>query len=71
MLSLMLMPSASSSSVMAGNQGGQASDSTCSLPGNKQRGEVLPGVLCREQEVKQDVMQHHPSGRDSQVLGRQ
>eukprot|EP00983_Pelagomonas_calceolata_P072467 1151734-Pelagomonas_calceolata.AAC.5 len=59
MLSLMLM---------ASNQGGQAGDSTCSLPGGgKQRGGVLSGVLCREQEMWQAAMQHQPS-RDNQVL---
>eukprot|EP00983_Pelagomonas_calceolata_P133981 1162016-Pelagomonas_calceolata.AAC.26 len=44
-------PCVSSLMLMAGNQGGQAGGSTCSLPGGgKQKGGVLPGVLCEEQD---------------------
>eukprot|EP00983_Pelagomonas_calceolata_P101028 1158645-Pelagomonas_calceolata.AAC.2 len=40
---------------------------SCLPGGSKQRGEVLPGVPCREQEVQHAAMQHQPS-RGSQVF---
>eukprot|EP00983_Pelagomonas_calceolata_P064810 1148297-Pelagomonas_calceolata.AAC.4 len=44
-------------------QEGQTGDSTCSLPGGKQRREVLPRVL----DMELATVRHQPS-RDSQVL---